>query len=218
MPERQHSAPAVAQLDDRCRRFLERAESIRERHVVAAVVDLGKAALEELYEGSWERASGRGAAHEEPLAALVERHAERMEWIGLSVEQVRTALRAYRVNQQLPESSKGKLLVGSLRALAAIPDPEAMVRLANRAAEEQWSTRQTIDAVASWRERAGVRSKGGRPRLPAAVKAVRRLDKYANELAEVDVGELDDRRRDEVRASLEALRARVAVLLEALGE
>jgi hypothetical protein len=202
--------------DDPCVRFLDRAEAIRDRHLIAAVIDLGRAALEELYGGSWERASDRSAARDEPLSALVERHGERLDWLGLSIDQIRTALRAYRVDRQLPPVSKGKLLPVSLRALAGVAEPEAMVRLANQAATERWTTQQTLDAVAAWREQAGVRSKGGRPPLPGAVKAVRKIVKASVALAPDDVAALDEAGRAEVRVKLVALQAQVAACLAAI--
>lgn len=46
------ASSSSAEVDARCVRFLERAETIRDNHLVAAVLDLGRAALEELYGGS----------------------------------------------------------------------------------------------------------------------------------------------------------------------
>ncbi len=204
-------------LDARCVRFLDRAEAIRDQHLVAAVLDLGRAALEELYDGSWERASDRAAARDEPLAVLVQRHGDRLDWLGLSLDQIRTALRAYRVDRQLPPASKGKLPPASLRALAGVPEPEAMVRLANQAAAERWTTLQTVAAVAAWREDAGVRSKGGRPALPAPVKVARKLGKAVDDLVPGELAALDAAQRAEVRGRLVALQARLAECLEAVG-
>lgn len=148
---------------------------------------------------------------------MVERHTDRLDWLGLSVDQIRTALRAYRVDRQLPEASKGRLLPVALRALAGVAEPEAMVRIANQAAEERWTTQQTIDAVAAWRQDAGIRSNGGRPPLAAPIKVVRKIGKASAELVPDEVAALCAEEQAEVRKQLLALQARVEACLAVVG-
>ncbi len=63
---------------DRFQRFLDRAEQIRHDHMIAGVLALGRAAVEELYDGDVTRIHDRAATRHEPLAVLAQQFAERM--------------------------------------------------------------------------------------------------------------------------------------------
>ncbi|MFZ4580773.1 MAG: hypothetical protein ACOYOB_20520, partial [Myxococcota bacterium] len=76
----------IADLDTRCSRFLDRADQLRQQHVIAAVLELGAAAVDELYDGDIERAHDRTAAKDEPLAVLVERFGPRLDYLGLTID------------------------------------------------------------------------------------------------------------------------------------
>ena len=195
--------------DARCVRFLERAEQIRDAHVIAAVISLGRAALEELFDGSWERALDRSAAQTDSLSSLMSRHAVQLDYLGISLDQIRTALRAYQVDRQLPPKSMGKLLPGALRALSVVPDPEVRTQLANQAVAQHWTVEQTQAEVASWRQGAGLKGKGGRPPLPVALKALRKVARSVETLEDGDFELLDDEGRLMARNELLELRGRV---------
>ncbi len=158
-------------LDDRCQAFLDRAEQIRKNHTIAAVLELGEAAVREFYDGDVSRSYLRGQAVEEPLAALVERHAQRMAYVGLTIDQVRSAIRAWDVNRQLPPTSQGQLGSSQLRALAAIPSSADRAALANQAVDERWTSHETEAQVATFRQTSGLAGKGGRKPTAAEVKA-----------------------------------------------
>jgi hypothetical protein len=84
------------------------------------------------------------------------------------------------------------------------------------AAAERWTTQQTADAVAAWRQDAGVRSKGGRPSLPGALKVVRKIEKVSAGLVAEEVARLEAEERSEVRERLLALREHVDACLAAV--
>jgi hypothetical protein len=208
---------AEAAIDANCVRFLDRAEAIRDRHVVTAVLELGKAALDELYGGSWERTHDRAAAQDAPLAALMARFADRMGYLGLTVDRVRAALRAYDVDRQLPPATRGKLLPSQLRALAAVPGPSDRARLALQAAAERWTQAKVVEVVAAWREANMVKGKGGRPALPAAIKAARSAARSVGELGAGAVAALAPETKAAVVSELLTLRAQLDDVLEELG-
>lgn len=195
-------------LDARCNRFLDRAERIRNQHVIAAVTELGEAAVEELYDGDMERAHERGPAQDEPLLVLTKRFAARMGFIGLTVDQVRTAIRAYDIDRQLPPVSRGCLLPTQLRALAVIPSPSDRALLANQAVAEEWTVEQIQQQVADYRRRSGLKGKGGRPPTPVPLKlvqaAARGLDKLGEPAA---LAGLSDQAREAMRQEMVRVKA-----------
>ena len=139
-----------------------------------------------------------------------------MDWLGLSVDQIRTALRVYSVDRQLPPASKGLLLPMQLRALAGVGDPSDCIALANQAARERWTLEQTQTQVAQWRAGAGVRSKGGRKPLPPSVKAVRAAARSVTVLQGLDVGALQSDARASTLVELRALLAAVQTQIAAV--
>jgi hypothetical protein len=103
----------------------------------------------------FQRFLDRAAARDEPLALLAERFAERMAWLGLTLDRIRAAMRAWEVDRQLPPAARGQLLPTQLRALAVVPSPADRARLALQAVDDGWTAAQTADEVGAYRLRAG---------------------------------------------------------------
>jgi hypothetical protein len=209
----QISSFASVTLEDACSRFLARAEAIRMRHVIAGTLELGKAAIDELFGGDPTRVHDRAAARQDPLAVLLARHADHLAFLGLSLDGIRTAMTAWEINATLPPQTQGRLTSTQLRVLAVIPGPDRTV-LAVQAAQEAWSLAQTRAQVGQFRQDQGLVGKGGRPPLSAEIKGVRAAQRGLAALGDpaVAVG-LDAALRKQMRAELEALkRATVAWL------
>ncbi len=152
---------------DACTRFLDRAEDIRRRHTIAAVLELGRAAVQELYAGDLARFRDRAFAQGEPLAELMAHHGERMQFLGLTPDKLRAAIGAYDTDLQLPPQVRGCLNPSQLRTLGSIPSPVDRAMLAVQAADDRWTSEQTEQAVASYRIENGLQGKGGpKPRAP----------------------------------------------------
>ena len=204
--------------DDRCQSFLDRADQIRHNHVIAAVIELGAAAVDEFYDGEVARSYVRGPAADEPLAVLVERYGQRMEYLGLTVDKVRTAIRAWDVDRQLPPPSQGRLLPSQLRALAVIPSPADRARLANLAVAQGWSNQQTAAQVAGFRQENGLVGKGGRQPKAAQVRASNAALRELSRLGAVgDVEQLPVGVRVQLRKDLRALVELAEGWLKGLG-
>jgi hypothetical protein len=171
----------------RCQRFLDRAEQIRHDHVIAGVLALGEAAIQELYDGDIARSHDRAAARDEPLALLAEQYAERLTWLGLSVDRIRTAMRAWEVDRQLPPAAKGQLLPSQLRVLSVVPSPADRARLALQALDGAWTTAQTAEQVGTYRQETGLAAKGGRVPQAAAVKLAAAAQRSLARLSEPEV-------------------------------
>lgn len=96
------------------------------------------------------------AARDEPLAVLAQQFAERMAWLGLTLDRIRAAMRAWEVDRQLPPAARGQLLPAQLRALAVVPSPADRARLALQAVDASWTAAQTANEVGAYRLRTGL--------------------------------------------------------------
>lgn len=209
--------PATAGAGDKFGRFLDRAERIRREHVIAGALELGKAAIDELFDGNLERARDRHTAQDHPLAELLARHAARMEFLRLTVDQIRTAITAYEVNLTLPPDAQGELHASQLRTLASVPSPADRARLASRAVTENWTVETTEQAVADFKRVEGIGGKGGRKPLPMAAKAVAAAHRSLEKLGEpTGAAELPSSMRSKLLADLTQIQQRVAAWSEAL--
>lgn len=200
--------PPPLDLADRCQRFVDRVEQIRTQHLIAGVLALGQAAVDELYAGDLAATRDRAAAYEAPLRLLLDHYGDRLAFLGVTVDQVRAAIRAWEVNLSLPRDVQGQLTPSHLRALAVVPTVADRAELAVRALEQTWTVDKTEAEVAQFRLRHGLVGKGGRPPLPEAVKRAGALQRAAKALGKKpDYKGLDDRARAQLRQELEAARA-----------
>jgi hypothetical protein len=198
-------------------RFLDRAELIRREHVIAGALELGKAAIDELFDGNLERARDRQMAQDHPLAELLATHAARMEFLRLTVDQIRTAITAYEVNLTLPPGAQGELHASQLRTLASVPSSSDRARLASRAVAENWTVETTEQAVADFKRAEGISGKGGRKPLPMAAKAVAAAHRSLEKLGEpTGAAELLPSVRSKLLADLTQIQQRAAAWSEAL--
>jgi len=176
--------PDAPTLQERCEKFLHRAERIRIHHVIAGVLQLGQAAVEELYSGDMNLVHDRSASQDAPLHALMHKHSHRLKFLGITVEQVRASMRAYETNLALPTDVRGKLSPSHLRALAPIASIPDRTALAIHALEHTWSVEQTEAHVNSFRHKHGLIGKGGRKpvlvQLKIAAAASRGLAKLGD--------------------------------------
>jgi hypothetical protein len=198
-------------------RFLDRAELIRREHVIAGALELGKAAIDELFDGNLERARDRQMAQDHPLAELLALHADRLAFLRLTVDQIRTAMTAYEVNLSLPPTAQGGLQASQLRTLASVPSSADRARLANRAVSENWTVETTEQAVADFKRAEGISGKGGRKPLPMAAKAVAAAHRSLEKLGEpTGAPELLPSVRSKLLADLTQIQQRAAAWTEAL--
>lgn len=171
-------------LQERCEKFLHRAERIRIHHVIAGVLQLGQAAVEELYSGDMNSVHDRSLSQDAPLHALMSKHAHRLKFLGITVVHVRAAMRAYETNLNLPTDVQGKLSPSHLRALAPIASIPDRTELAIHALEKTWSVEQTEAHVNTFRHKHGLIGKGGRKpvlvQLKIAAAAARGLAKLGD--------------------------------------
>lgn len=176
-----------AHLDARLNRFVQRAEGIRVHHQNVGVLQVGEAALQEIFEGSLQRFHDRSAAQQMPLHRLLELHGRRLAFIGLDDKRIRAAIGAYEVNLRLPGHLAGRLSPGHLNNLAALPAP-ALAELAERALRDHWTTRETSGRVAAYRSEHGLKGHGGPKPKPAAVRQGAALQRAAADLAQLAEG------------------------------
>lgn len=214
-----HDPAALAPTDaDRFQRFLDRAEQIRHDHMIAGVLALGRAAVEELYDGEVARIHDRAAARDEPLAVLAQQFAERMAWLGLNLDRIRAAIRAWEVDRQLPPAAQGQLLPTQLRALAVVPSPADRARLALKAVDASWTAAQTADEVGAYRLRTGLVGKGGRKPQPAVLKQAAAAHRKLEQLGEPEqLAELALAQRVALRQELRAIKAAAELWLGRLA-
>jgi len=211
--------PPPLDLADRCQRFVDRVEQIRTQHLIAGVLALGQAAVDELYAGDLAATRDRAAAYEAPLRLLLDQHGERLAFLGVTVEQVRAAIRAWDVNLSLPRDVQGQLTPSHLRALAVVGSVADRAELAVRALEQTWTVDKTEDEVAEFRQRHGLVGKGGRPPLPVAVKRVGAVQRAVKALGKKpELKDLDDKARGRLRKDLLAARVVLDAWLAGLGE
>ena len=200
--------PPPLDLADRCQRFVARVEQIRTQHLIAGVLALGQAAVDELYAGDLAATRDRTAAFDTPLRLLLDQYGERLAFLGVTVDQVRAAIRAWDINLSLPHGVQGQLTPSHLRALAVVPSVADRAELAVRALEQTWTVDKTEAEVAQFRLRHGLGGKGGRPPLPAVVKRAGALQRAAKALGKKpDFKDLDVKARAQLRKDLESARA-----------
>ncbi|MFZ4580784.1 MAG: hypothetical protein ACOYOB_20575 [Myxococcota bacterium] len=151
------------------------------------------------------------------LAVLRERFEPRLDDLGLSIDRIRTAIRAHDVNRQLPPTAKDRLLPSQLRAFAVVPFPADRARMASQAVAESWTAAQTEEQVAAYRLEAGVKGKGGRPPLPVPLKAAYAATRNLAKLGEIGaVATLAPEAKDELREELARVKATVEAWLARL--
>jgi hypothetical protein len=203
--------------DSRLQRFLDRAEQIRRDHVITGALELGKAAVDELFDGDLGRARDRQMAQDHPLAELLAHHADRLAFLRLTVDQIRTAMTAYEVNLSLPPTAQGGLQASQLRTLASVPSSADRARLANRAVSENWTVEATEQAVADFKRTQGIAGKGGRKPLPLAVKAIAAAQRNLQRLGDpVGADDLSDSARVMLLTDLQQIQQRAAAWTAAL--
>ena len=177
-------------------------------HLIAGVLALGQAAVDELYAGDLTATRDRAAAYDAPLRLLLDQYGDRLAFLGVSVDQVRAAIRAWDINQSLPRDVQGLLTPSHLRALAVVPSVADRAELAVRALEQTWTVDKTEAEVAQFRLRHGLVGKGGRPPLPQVVKHASAVQRAVKALGKKpDYKGLDDKARGQLRKELEAARA-----------
>ena len=99
-------------------------------------------------------------------------HAEAADAVGRSRAAVTNLMRLLELPDEVKEMVEGRSLnMGHARALLALEDPEALVALARRAAQQGWSVRETERAVNRL-----ARPAKERPQAPARDADVRRLE------------------------------------------
>ena len=208
--------PSTVAIEDACERFLIRAQAIRIHHVIAGALELGQAAVEELYGGDPDLIHDRSAARKDPMAVLVARHADQLNFLGLNVERIRTAMTAWEVNSTLPPAAQGRLTSTQLRVLSVIPSPDRPA-LALQAVQDAWSIGETRAQIGQFRLEQGLVGKGGRPPLPQELKGIRAAQRELEALgdpARASGFDLDLKRQ--LRAELHALRRATQAWLASL--
>ncbi len=209
--------PPPLDLATRCESFLARVETIRTQHLIAGVLALGRAAVEELYAGDLAATRDRSAAQDAPLRLLLEQHGDRLAFLGVSLDQVRAAIRAWDINLSLPRAIQGQLSPSHLKALAVVGSVADRAQLAVRAVDQSWSLDRTEVEVSQFRHEHGLLGKGGRPPLHATVKQAGAVGRAVKALGKKpQLKGLDDKARTQLRKDLEAARAALEAWLAAL--
>ena len=200
--EPQVLAPATTTDHALAAAFLQGAAALYRDHVVAGQLALGKLALDTFYNGDFSQFANRGGAQHRALHLLAEEYASGLEQLGLTVEQIRRAIIAARVDAQLPPGLRSQLSASHLFQLYTVASPSDRTRLAQRAVDEHWSVRATVDQVDSYRQQNGQKGRGGRKPLPPAVKVVRAVEKGLAGFTPAVIAELDPTTREKMRLEL----------------
>jgi len=130
------------------------------------------------------------------------------EDLHVSYHQLWTAVSVAAQLDELPADVAEALSVSHHRALLAVSDPDSKYRLATSAAQEGWTRRELVAAVAAWRAEQP-RTGAGRPPLPGFVRAVRMAVRTSQQVrgaepAPDDVRAWGLKRTEEVLRELEA--------------
>lgn len=209
--------PDAPNLQERCEKFLDRAERIRIHHVIAGVLQLGQAAVEELYSGNMNLVHDRSASQDAPLHALMHKHAHRLKFLGITVDQVRSSMRAYETNLALPSDVQGKLSPSHLRALAPIASIPDRTELAIHALEHTWSVEQTEAHVNNFRHKHGLIGKGGRKPVLVQLKVAAAASRGLAKLGDPATADgLSDSTRAALKVELDGMKATVDAWLARL--
>ncbi|MBI5609169.1 MAG: hypothetical protein HY902_09835, partial [Deltaproteobacteria bacterium] len=148
---------------------------------------------------------------------LLEEHGERLAYLGVTVDQVRAAIRAWDINLSLPRDLQGQLSPSHLRVLSVVRELPDRAELAVRAVEQQWPLERIAQEVGEFRREHGLIGKGGRPPLPAVVKQAGAVGRAVKALGKKpQLKGLDDKARAALRKDLEAARAQLDAWLAAL--
>lgn len=128
--------------------------------------------------------------------------------------------------RQLPAGVGKALNISQHRRLVAVQDPDAKLRLAKKAADDGLTVKQLEAEIARQRKKEK-QSRGGRPALPAHIKALRRLPKLVEPMTQVSVTADDvalvgteqmEELRDQLVAQIETLSAAKREIDESLRE
>jgi hypothetical protein len=162
-----HQFPPAKAVDDTVDALCE----LRRRHGIDLAVSVGRAVLEGVYGGDIERLRDRN--NDCPTLRSLAAHPR----IPFNLTALHQAIGIYCLVERLPELPQTELTATHLRLVLPYGD-DVQDRLLRQALAEEWTTKQLEQAARAIKP---TRGKGGRPRLPAAVKTLNQLDRLAGE-------------------------------------
>lgn len=206
------AAPRAERAADR--RLVERTLGLIAAHEESSVAGqraIGEHLLDEYYGGDAALARSKSPVRGKSYALL----AERVRESGWSANDLRRAIVIAIVYRDLPAAYRDLIAASLLERLGSIEDAGKRLDLAKRIASSELRGKRADAAIA----KAGAPERsGGRPRKPAALKAIEALLR-AGERTPVrarELGALDDTTRQDLRDRARALRKQLDALLKIL--
>jgi hypothetical protein len=162
------------QVSERIERAVEVVNAACQKSALEAAVATGRFLLDEFYGGSYS-AYRRQRTGRSPLRTLAE-HPD----LAVSASFLSRAIGVAHQMDELPQPVAARLSLEQHRALLGLP-ADAKRFLANRAIAEGWSARRLAKDAASLRKAFSSHPRPGRPRLPAALKTLRTLERLVGD-------------------------------------
>ena len=221
MPDTQPDLPATTtppHLAERNSATLVRLRNLARGSILKHYLKVGEYLLDTYIEHDAQLYADKRRNKEAGFDALLSDHRDELADMGLQPGVLRNCIRAFLVWRALPEETRASLDFTHLHELAPIADLSTRNKLAQQAADANWSKREVQGAVQKVRGEQRHGKKLGRPTSPAALKQVAGVTRAAQKLPTeaTHLAGLSGAQRGLVRTDVLAVHAKMAAILALL--